>query len=162
MQKITPFLWFDKEAEEAAGFYVSVFKDSKIIDSAKYDENGAKQSGMKEGQVMTVSFEILGQKFMALNGGPIFKINEAVSFMIECEDQTEVDYYWEKLASGGGKEIECGWLKDRFGLCWQVVPKILGQYMTDPDKAKASRVMAAMLKMKKLDIAALKKAYEGR
>ncbi|HSB47246.1 MAG TPA: VOC family protein [Candidatus Bilamarchaeum sp.] len=163
MQKITPFLWFDDKAEEAAKFYVSVFKDSKVMDVARYDKEGAKVSGRPEGSAMTVSFRILGQDFVALNGGPIFKFTEAVSFVVDCKDQKEVDYYWEKLTEGGDKEAQqCGWLKDRYGLSWQIVPSALSRMLADKDPARSSRVMAAMLKMKKIDIAALKKAYDGK
>ncbi|HEY9530132.1 MAG TPA: VOC family protein [Burkholderiales bacterium] len=156
-QKITPFLWFDDNAEEAAKFYVSVFRNSKIVTTARYGDAGP---GPKGG-VMTVVLELDGQQFIALNGGPHFRFTEAVSFTIDCKDQAEVDYYWEKL-SAGGQQQPCGWLKDRFGLPWQVIPSALGEMMSDPDRAKSNRVMAAMLKMKKMDIAALRRAYEAR
>lgn len=159
IQKISPFLWFDTQAEEAAKFYVSIFKNSKIKQTTHYSEESAGASGRPAGSVMTVCFELEGQEFNALNGGPIFKFTEAVSFVINCEDQKELDYFWEKLTEGG-KEVECGWLKDKFGLSWQVVPAELGELMSDAEKS--NRVMAALLKMKKLDIAVLKKASEGK
>ena len=155
MQKITPFLWYDKEAEEAAKFYCSVFKNSKIHRTARYPEG----SPAPAGSVMTVEFELDGQRFIALNAGPHFKFNEAVSFVIECDTQDEVDNYWSKLTSDGGQESMCGWLKDKYGLSWQVTPKALGKLMTDPDKEKAKRVMQAMMQMKKLNIAELEGAY---
>lgn len=155
-QKITPFLWFDGNAEEAARFYVSVFKSSKIVTTARYGDAGP---GPK-GSVMTVVFSLDGQEFIGLNGGPHFKFTEAVSFSIDCKTQDEVDYYWDKL-SAGGEPSQCGWLKDKFGLSWQVNPGVLGEMLSDPDPAKAKRVMEAMLKMKKIDIAALKRAYAG-
>lgn len=157
MQKITPFLWFDKEAGEAANFYVSIFKDGKILNVSRYGDAGPGQKG----QVMVVKFELMGQTFMALNGGPLFKFTEAISFMVDCQSQEEVDYYWDKLLSGGGKPSQCGWLKDKYGLSWQIVPTILGELMSDKDPAKSRRVMEAMLKMVKMDVAALKRAYEG-
>ncbi len=156
MPKIAPFLWFDSQAEEAANFYVSVFPNSKIGKVARAGEGGP----FPKGSVMTIEFELDGQTFIGLNGGPMFKFNEAVSFTIECKTQEEVDRYWGALTEGG-QESQCGWLKDRFGLSWQVVPTILPQLLTDPDRARAGRAMAAMMTMKKLDIAALKKAYEG-
>jgi len=161
MQKITPCLWFDKEAEEAAQFYTSVFKNSKIGTIARYDKASAKVSGQPEGSVLTVEFELDGQKFLALNGGPVFKFNEAVSFIVDCDTQEEVDYYWEKLSAVPESE-QCGWLKDKYGLSWQVVPKRLEELLNDPDSAKASRAMEAMLQMKKLDIAALERAAEDK
>jgi len=157
MQKITPFLWFDNNAEEAARFYTSVFKNSKILKVARYGDAGP---GPK-GSVMTVSFQIEGQPFVALNGGPQFKFTEAVSFVVNCETQKEVDEFWKKL-SAGGEEGPCGWLKDKFGLSWQVVPTILEKLIADPDPVKSQRVMKAMLKMKKLDIAALQRAYDQK
>ena len=157
MQKITPFLWFDKEAGEAANFYVSIFKDGKILNVSRYGDAGPGQKG----QVMVVKFELMGQTFMALNSGPLFKFTEAISFMVDCQSQEEVDYYWDKLLSGGGKPSQCGWLKDKYGLSWQIVPTILGELMSDKDPAKSRRVMEAMLKMVKMDVAALKRAYEG-
>ncbi|MFS8086506.1 MAG: VOC family protein [Acidobacteriota bacterium] len=156
MQKITPFLWFDNQAEEAANFYVSVFKNSKIGTVARYGEPGP---GPK-GSVMTIAFELDGQNFTALNGGPIFKFTEAISLVVNCDDQEEIDYFWEKLSADGGKEVECGWLKDKYGLCWQVVPKILGELVQSDGPEKSERVMKALMQMKKLDIAKLKQAAE--
>jgi predicted 3-demethylubiquinone-9 3-methyltransferase (glyoxalase superfamily) len=158
MQKITPFLWFDDQAEEAAKFYVSIFKNSKIVSVNRYDEEGAKAAGRPKGSVMTVAFELDGQEFTALNGGPIFKFTEAISFVVHCETQNEVDHFWQKLTAGG-QEVQCGWLKDRFGVSWQVVPNALIEMLQDKDPVKSKRVMAAMLKMKKIDIDGLKKAY---
>ena len=158
MQRITPFLWFDDQAEEAVKFYTSIFKKSRIGDIARYDKAGEKVSGRPAGSVMTVDFQIEGQDFIALNGGPIFKFTEAVSFVVNCKTQKEVDYYWRKLTSGGGKEVQCGWLKDKFGLSWQIVPTVLGELLSSKDSAKAQRVMTAMLKMVKLDIKKLKQA----
>jgi predicted 3-demethylubiquinone-9 3-methyltransferase (glyoxalase superfamily) len=154
MATITPFLWFDTQAEEAANFYVSIFKNSRILEVTRYGDAGP---GPK-GSAMTVEFDLDGQRFIGLNGGPHFKFTEAISFSIECGTQAEVDDYWRKLTADGGQEGQCGWLRDRFGLSWQVNPKILGELLADPDPAKANRVMEAMLKMKKIDIAALKKA----
>src|SRR5258705_9158781 len=156
MQKITPFLWFDGNAEEAALFYTSIFKDSKILNVSRYGDAGP---GAK-GAVMVVNFQLEGQQFTALNGGPQFKFSEAFSFVVNCETQKEIDEYWTRLTSGGGKESECGWLKDRFGFSWQIVPTALGKLMSDPKKA--SRVMQALLQMKKLDIAMLEEAGEGK
>ena len=161
MQRITPFLWFNDNAEEAVKFYTSIFKKSKIGKIARYDEAGEKVAGRPAGSVMTIEFEIEGQDFIALNGGPHFKFNEAVSFVVSCKTQTEVDYYWNKL-SAGGKEVQCGWLTDKFGLSWQIVPTILGELMSDKDPVKSQRVMEAMLKMVKLDINKLKAAYAGK
>jgi predicted 3-demethylubiquinone-9 3-methyltransferase (glyoxalase superfamily) len=157
MQKITPFLWFDDNAEEAVKFYTSIFKNSKIGKIARYDEAGEKAAGRPAGSVMTVEFRLEGQEFVALNGGPHFKFTEAISFVVNCQTQKEVDYYWEKL-SEGGKEVQCGWLKDKFGLSWQIVPTVLGELLSDKDAAKSQRVMQAMLKMVKLDIKKLKQA----
>ncbi len=157
MQTITPFLWFDTQAEQAAKFYVSVFKNSRIVTTARYGEAGP---GPK-GSVMTVLFELDGQQFIALNGGPQFKFTEAISFSVSCETQEEVDRFWQQL-SAGGEEGPCGWLKDKYGLSWQVNPTILGKMLSDPDPKKSRRVMEAMLKMKKIDIAALKQAYAQR
>ena len=154
MSKITPFLWFDNNAEEAVQFYTSIFRNSKILQTSRYPEGAP---GPK-GSVMTMKFELNGQEFIALNGGPHFKFNEAISFVVDCETQKEIDEYWEKLTSGGGKEVQCGWLKDKYGLSWQIVPAALGQLMADKDPKKAKRVTQAMLKMVKLDIEALKKA----
>ena len=156
-QKITPFLWFDNNAEEAMNFYVSIFKDSKIIEVARYGDAGP---GPK-GTVMTGTFQLEGQQFMALNGGPHFKFTEAISLFVNCETQQEVDDLWNKLCAGGGAPSQCGWLKDKFGLSWQIIPSILGKLLGDKDPAKSKRVMEAMLKMIKIDINALKKAYEG-
>ena len=153
MKQITPFLWFDKEAEEAANFYVSVFPNSKLGTIARYGEAGPREAGM----VMTVDFELNGQGFVALNGGPDFKFTEAVSFAISCETQDEVDRYWAKL-SEGGEEGPCGWLKDRYGLSWQIIPSALPRLLGDPDPERSQRVMAAMMTMKKIDIGALEKA----
>ena len=154
MQKISPFLWFDSNAEEAANFYVSIFKDSKILKIARYGEAGPGPAG----SVMVVNFQIEGQDFIALNGGPLFKFTEAISFVINCQTQEEVDHYWNKLTAGGGQESQCGWLKDKYGLSWQVTPTILGELLADKDQKKAQRVMQAMLQMKKIDTAALKRA----
>ena len=161
MQKITPFLWFDDKAEEAVKFYVSVFKNSRIGGVARYGEAGAKVSGRPMGSVMTVAFQLDGQDFVALNGGPHFKFTEAISLLVNCETQDEVDALWEKLSEGGAKG-QCGWLKDKYGLSWQIVPTALGEMMSDPDPEKSKRVMNAMLQMKKLDIKTLKQAYEQR
>jgi predicted 3-demethylubiquinone-9 3-methyltransferase (glyoxalase superfamily) len=157
MQKITPFLWFDNQAEDAANFYVSIFKNSKIGTIARYGAAGPRPKG----SVMIVQFELEGQEFTALNGGPMFKFNESVSFVVNCETQDEVDYYWEKLLQGG-KESQCGWLKDKFGLSWQIVPTEFIKMMQDKDPVKTERLMKAMLQMVKLDIATLKEAYEGK
>jgi predicted 3-demethylubiquinone-9 3-methyltransferase (glyoxalase superfamily) len=155
-QKITPNLWFDTEAEEAAEFYVSVFKDSRIVNKSHYSDAGPREAGM----VMTVDFELNGQRFTGINGGPNFKFDEAISFLISCEDQDEVDYYWETL-SEGGSEGQCGWLKDRYGLSWQVVPTGMEAVFSDPDPERAKRAMEAMLKMSKLDVAELRRAADG-
>jgi predicted 3-demethylubiquinone-9 3-methyltransferase (glyoxalase superfamily) len=160
MQKITPCLWFDDQAEEAANFYVSVFKNSKIGRVARYGEAGEQAAGRPAGTVMTVEFQLDGQDFMGLNGGPHFKFTEAISLVVNCETQEEIDQFWVKL-SEGGQEVQCGWLKDKYGLSWQVVPTVLGEMMQDKDAEKANRAMKAMLQMKKLDIATLKQAYEG-
>jgi predicted 3-demethylubiquinone-9 3-methyltransferase (glyoxalase superfamily) len=161
MQKITPFLWFDDKAEEAAKFYVSLFKNSGITAITRYDESSAAVSGRTKGSVMTVEFHLEGQEFTALNGGPIFKFNESVSFVVNCDTQEEVDRFWEKL-SAGGQTSQCGWLKDKYGLSWQVVPTILNKLIQDKDPEKSKRVMQAMLKMTKLDIRTLQQAYEGK
>ena len=161
-QPIMPCLWFDSQAEEAARFYTSVFKNSKIGTISRYGEEGHEVHGRPAGSVMTVEFELNGQSFTALNGGPHFKFNEAVSFQIMCRTQEEVDHYWNKLSQGGDpKAQQCGWLKDKYGLSWQVVPTVMAELMSDSDREKAGRVMEAMLKMKKLDIAELKRAAEG-
>jgi predicted 3-demethylubiquinone-9 3-methyltransferase (glyoxalase superfamily) len=162
IQKITPCLWFDDQAEPAAKFYTGIFKNSRINQVSRYGEAGREAHGKPPGTVMTVEFELEGQAFTALNGGPIFKFNEAVSLQINCETQAEVDHYWEKLTAGADVNAQqCGWLKDRYGLSWQVVPGVLIEMMTDPDTKKSGRVMEAMLQMKKIDIAGLKRAYAG-
>ena len=162
LQKITPNLWFDKNAEEATKFYTSVFKNSKMGRIAKYGKEGHEIHGMPEGTVMTIQFWLAGQEFIALNGGPHFKFNEAVSFIVNCDNQEEIDGYWETLSTGGDKKAQaCGWLKDKFGLSWQIVPRILPEMLVDPDAKKSQRVMKEMLQMKKIDIATLKKAYNG-
>jgi len=157
MQKISPFLWFNDNAEEAVNFYMSIFKNSKILGIARYGDAGP---GPK-GSVMTINFQLDGQEFIALNGGPHFTFNESISFSVDCETQEEVDELWEKLSEGGQKS-RCGWLKDKYGLSWQVNPTILGQMLSDEDPEKAKRVMEAMLQMDKIDIKTLKKAYEGK
>ena len=154
MQKITPVLWFDTEGEDAAEFYVSVFPNSRIVDVQHYGEAGPRPAG----SVMTVAFELEGQRFVALNGGPDFTFNEAISFEVECGDQDEIDGYWSALTEGGGQPGPCGWLKDKFGVSWQIVPKRLTELLADSDRAKAQRVMAAMLQMGKIDIAELERA----
>jgi predicted 3-demethylubiquinone-9 3-methyltransferase (glyoxalase superfamily) len=159
--KINPCLWFDTEAEEAARFYCSIFKNSKVGTISRYGNEGKEIHGKEAGSVMAVEFELHGQRFAALNGGPQFKFSEAISFQIHCGDQKEVDYFWAKL-SKGGEEGPCGWLKDRYGLSWQVVPEILFEMLVDPDQAKSQRVTKAFLQMKKFDIAALKRAYAGQ
>jgi len=156
MQRITPFLWYEDKAEEAANFYISIFKNSKILSVLRYGEVGP---GPK-GSVMTVEFQLEGQEFVALNGGPHFKFTEAISFVVNCATQEEVDYFWEKLTADGGQESMCGWLKDKYGLSWQVVPTILIELFKDKDAEKSQRVMKAMLQMKKIDISKLKQAYE--
>src|SRR5438132_7566008 len=157
MQKITPFLWFDNNAEQAAEFYVSLFKSSKILHVSRYGDAGP---GPK-GSVMVVNFQLAGQEFTALNGGPLFKFSDAFSFVVNCENQQEVNEYWSKLTSGGGQESQCGWLKDKFGFSWQIVPTALGTLMSDTDPAKANRVMQALLQMTKIDIATLEEAAKG-
>ena len=156
MQKITTFLWFDNQAEEAVKLYTSLFNNSRILEISRYGEGAP----LPAGTVMTVAFQLEGQEFMALNGGPVFKFNEAMSLFVKCETQAEVDRYWEAL-SAGGEVQQCGWLKDRFGVSWQIVPTLLGRLLNDPDPIKANRVMQAMLKMVKLDIQALQAAYDG-
>ena len=161
MQKISPCLWFDDNAEDAVKFYVSIFKNSKVGNVTRYGKEGYEIHKKKEGSVMTIDFEIGGQKFLALNGGPIFKFNEAISFQIYCDSQEEIDYYWEKLTEGGDKNAQvCGWLKDKFGLSWQVVPIAMIKMLQDKDSKKTERVMKAMLQMHKLDIDAITKAYQ--
>lgn len=157
MRKIKPCLWFDDRIEEAVNFYVSVFKGGKILDMSRYGDAGP----LPKGKVMVANFEIQGHEFMALNGGPQFKFNEAVSFFVNCKDQAEVDYYWEKLTADGGEESMCGWLKDKYGLSWQIVPEALGRLIGGPDKASANRAMQAMLQMQKIVVADLEKAYAG-
>lgn len=160
MNRITPNLWFDTQAEDAARFYVSIFPNSKINTVNYYTPEVAKQAHMPEGSVLTVAFELDGHSFLGLNGGPLFKFSEAVSFIVDCKGQAEVDYYWERL-SDGGQPGPCGWLKDRFGLSWQIVPDVVPKMMTDPDPEKQRRVGAALMQMQKLDVAALTRAYEG-
>jgi len=155
MSKISPFLWFDTQAEEAANFYTSIFKNSKVGKIARYPEGAPADKG----SVMTVAFTIDGKEFTALNGGPLFKFTEAISFLVNCDSQEEVDRYWSKLLEGG-EESRCGWLKDKYGLSWQIIPTVLGKLLSDPDPKKAKRVMESMLGMKKIDIAGLQKAYD--
>jgi predicted 3-demethylubiquinone-9 3-methyltransferase (glyoxalase superfamily) len=160
MQKITPCLWFDDKAEEAAKFYVSIFRNSKLGEIARYGEAGAEVSGRPKGSIMTVTFEIEGQEFVALNGGPVFTFTEAVSFMVKCETQKEIDDMWAKL-SEGGEEGQCGWLKDKYGLSWQIVSPGWDEMLRDKDPKKSERVMKAILTMRKPDLKAIKQAYEG-
>jgi predicted 3-demethylubiquinone-9 3-methyltransferase (glyoxalase superfamily) len=164
MQKINPFLWFNDNAEQAVKFYASIFKNSKVGRILRYDEETAKvsQTGLPAGSVLTIEFEIEGQKFVALNGGPQFKFNESISFVVNCETQKEVDYFWEKLTADGGEESQCGWLRDKFGVSWQVTPTALFDMLHDKDTKKAERVMKAMLQMQKIDIEKLKAAYRGK
>jgi predicted 3-demethylubiquinone-9 3-methyltransferase (glyoxalase superfamily) len=157
VKAITPWIWFDTEAEDAASFYTSLFPDSRIVEITHYGSAGPRPEGM----VLTVIFELKGQKFAALNGGPDFKPNEAISFEVECESQDEVDMYWDKLAADGGEHGPCGWLKDRFGVSWQIVPARLGELLGDPDREKSQRVMAAMLKMGKIEVDELERAAEA-
>ncbi len=161
MQKITPFLWFDDKAEEAAKFYTSIFKNSKIMSITRYGEEGARAAGRPRGSVMTVVFKLEGQEFIALNGGPVFTFSSAISFVVNCKTQKKVDELWEKLSEGGEKG-QCGWLKDKYGVSWQIVPTVLGEMLQDKDPKKSRRVMEAMLKMDKIDIKSLKKAYKGQ
>lgn len=162
-QRIAPCLWFDDKAEEAAKFYTSIFKNSKIVNISRYGEAGYEIHHRPSGSVMTVEFELDGQPFTALNGGPQFRFNEAISLQVFCDTQVEIDHYWTKLGDGGDKRAQqCGWLKDKYGVSWQVVPAELEAMMTDPDRAKSERVMEALLAMKKLDIEALKRAHAGR
>jgi predicted 3-demethylubiquinone-9 3-methyltransferase (glyoxalase superfamily) len=158
MQKITPFLWFDDQAEQAVKVYTSIFKNSKVGRILRYGEEAAKTTSRPVGSVLTIEFELEGQKFVALNSGPIFKFNESISFVVNCETQEEVDYFWERLTADGGQESQCGWLKDKFGLSWQVVPTVLIDMLHDKDSGKSERVMQAMLQMKKIDIGKLKEA----
>lgn len=157
-QKITTFLWFDRNAEEAVNFYVSVFKNSEIRNITHYGDAGAGP----QGTVMTVDFDLDGQRFVALNGGPTFKFTEAISLMVNCETQQEIDYFWEKLSGNGGKEVECGWVKDKFGLSWQIVPNYISEVWEEGDEEKTNRLMKAVMQMKKFDIEGLKKAVEGK
>jgi predicted 3-demethylubiquinone-9 3-methyltransferase (glyoxalase superfamily) len=157
MHKITPFLWFNNQAEEAMNFYVSIFKNASVLSVNRY----GKGAPMPEGTVLTASFELDGQPFVALNGGPMYKFSPATSFVVNCENQAEVDYYWDKL-SAGGKPNQCAWLNDKFGVSWQIVPKQLGQLLSDPDPIKAGRVMQAMMQMRKIDIAGLQRAYSEK
>ena len=160
IQKVSPFLWFDKDAEEAAKFYTSLFKRSRILGVTRYDDAASKASGMPKGSVMTIAFQLEGQTFTALNGGPVFKFSPAVSFVVSCKDQKEIDHFWNKL-SKGGKENQCGWLDDKYGVTWQIVPTVLTKMLQDKDKARVKRVTEAFLKMKKFHIATLKQAYRG-
>ena len=159
MQKITPFLWFDNQAEEAVKFYTSIFKNSKIKSVTRYGEEGAKAAERPKGTVMTVVFELEGQEFIALNGGPVFTFSPAISFVVNCETQEELDNLWEKLSEGGEKE-QCGWLKDKYGVSWQIVPTVLGEMLEDKDPKKSEKVMEALLQMTKIDIKILEQAYE--
>jgi len=162
MQKITPCLWFDDQAEQAVKFYTGIFRNSRIGKVARYGEAGHEVHKKPAGSVMIIAFELDGQAFTALNGGPNFKFNEAISLQVSCETQEEVDYYWQKLSQGGDERAQqCGWLKDKYGLSWQIVPSVLPELVGDPSSAQSERVMKAMLQMKKLDIAALKRAYAG-
>lgn len=160
IQKVTPFLWFESKAEEAVKFYTSIFKNSKILGITRYDEASSKASGRPKGSVMTVAFQIEGQNFTALNGGPVFKFSPAVSFVVNCKNQEEIDHFWSRL-SKGGKPNQCGWLEDKYGVTWQIVPTVLVKMLQDKDKKRVSRVTEAFLKMKKFDIATLKRAYKG-
>ena len=163
MQKITPCLWFDSNAEEAVHFYTSIFKKSKVGRIARYGEEGYEIHGKRAGTVMTIEFELNGQTFTALNGGPVFKFNEAISFQVSCKTQEEIDYYWEKLSQGGDERAQqCGWLKDKYGVSWQIVPEVLGEMLQDKDAEVSNGVMKALLQMKKLDIKKLKQAYAQR
>jgi predicted 3-demethylubiquinone-9 3-methyltransferase (glyoxalase superfamily) len=159
MQKITPFLWFDDKAEEAAHFYVSIFKNARVGAITRYSKETSNASGRPTGSIMTVAFQLDGQEFIALNGGPHFQFNEAVSFVVNCETQAEIDELWKKLSSGG-QESQCGWLKDKYGVSWQIVPIALGKLMSSADPKKSQRVMNALLRMRKLDIQALQQAYD--
>jgi predicted 3-demethylubiquinone-9 3-methyltransferase (glyoxalase superfamily) len=163
MQKITPCLWFDSQAEEAVTLYVSIFKNSKIGTVTRYGEAGAEASGMPKGTVMTITFQIEGQEFMALNGGPVFKFNEAISLIVNCQTQEELDRLWEKLSEGGDEKAQqCGWLKDKYGLSWQIVPVVISEMLQDKDPRKAEDVMKALLQMKKIDMKTLEQAYKGQ
>ncbi|HMI06043.1 MAG TPA: VOC family protein [Flavobacterium sp.] len=163
IQKITPNFWFNTNAEEAVNFYTAIFKNTAVLKKSYYGKEGYEIHRMPEGTVLTIEFELENQKFIALNGGPVFTFNEAISLVIYCENQGEVDYYWEKLKAGGDEKAQqCGWLKDRFGVSWQVVPTIMGKLMDGSDQVRTGRVMNAMLKMKKLDIQGLQNAYDGK
>lgn len=164
LQRITPFLWFDNQAEEAVNFYTSIFKNSKIVTVTRYTKEVSEVAGRPEGSVMTVAFELDGQAFVALNGGPQFKFTEAVSFVVNCDSQEEVDYFWEKLSAGGDEAAQqCGWLKDKYGLSWQIVPRVLDELLSDPDPERSRRALKAMLQMRKLDTTALRRAAaEGK
>jgi predicted 3-demethylubiquinone-9 3-methyltransferase (glyoxalase superfamily) len=157
MQSIKPCLWFDTRALEAAEFYISIFKNSKLGNVSYYGEGAP----LPKGTVLVVNFQLNGQEFMALNGGPVFQFNEAISLVVNCETQREIDEYWERLTADGGQEVQCGWLKDKYGLSWQIVPTVLGKLMTDEDPAKTSRVMQALMKMIKLDVSELERAFRG-
>lgn len=162
IQKITPCLWFDDQAEEAVAFYTAIFRDSKIVSISRYGEAGYEFHGKPAGTVMAVAFELDGQAFTALNGGTLFKFNEAISFQVNCDTQDEVDYYWGRLSAGGDEKAQqCGWLKDKYGASWQVVPSVLLEMLNDPDAEKSRRAMEAMLQMKKIDIGKLKQAFAG-
>lgn len=161
-QRIAPCLWFDSQAEEAAAFYTGIFRNSRIVEITRYGEAGREIHGRPPGSVMTVAFELDGQMFTALNGGPVFTFNEAISLQVYCDTQDEIDDYWNRLGAGGDpKAQQCGWLKDRFGVSWQIVPKMLSELLKDPHSAKSQRAMTAMLSMKKLDVAAMQRAYAG-
>jgi predicted 3-demethylubiquinone-9 3-methyltransferase (glyoxalase superfamily) len=161
-QRITPFLWFDNQAEEAVAFYTSIFKNSKVLASPTYSDEASKAAGRPAGSVMVVEFELEGQRFTALNGGPHFKFNEAISLVVHCRSQQEVDYYWDRLTDGGDERAQqCGWLKDRFGVSWQIVPDRLAELLNDPDPEAGRRAMAAMLKMKKIDVDQVERAAKG-
>jgi predicted 3-demethylubiquinone-9 3-methyltransferase (glyoxalase superfamily) len=162
LQRITPCLWFDTQAEQAAEFYCSIFKDSRILRISRYGSAGHEIHGRPAGSVMTVEFELEAQALTALNGGPVFSFNEAISLQVDCRTQEELDYFWNRLSAGGDESAQqCGWLKDKYGLSWQIVPSVLSEMMTDTDTRKTDRVMTALLKMKKLDIAVLQSAYQG-
>jgi predicted 3-demethylubiquinone-9 3-methyltransferase (glyoxalase superfamily) len=162
MQKITPCLWFNDNAEEAVKFYLSIFKNSKIKKISYYPDSAARSTGQRTRSVMTIAFKLEGQDFLALNGGPNFKFTEAISLIVNCDTQAELDRYWKKLTSGGGKEIECGWLKDKYGLSWQIVPAMIVELISDKDRAKADRVMQVVMSSVKLDIKKLKQAAQGK
>jgi len=162
MKKISPCLWFDNQAEEAARYYCSIFKDSRITEISHYTEAGQETHGQPAGRVLAVGFELNGQPFTAMNGGPLFKFNEAISLQVPCDTQEEIDYYWDKLCNGGDPAAQvCGWLKDKYGLSWQVFPHEVQQMLLDPDREKAGRAMAALMTMRKMDLAALRKAFKG-